>query len=106
MSAKHCTAIDLFCGTGGLSEGFRQAGYKILAGNDIDKIAGETFEKTNGEAAFLNGPINEFGTSDFLKAADLKHGQLDCLIGGPPCQAFSVYNHQRRLHDRHSYGVH
>lgn len=96
------TAIDLFCGAGGLSEGFRQAGFRILAGNDFDPHAGQTFEATHREAKFFPGPIENISAEDFLKAAKLKEGELDCLIGGPPCQAFSVYNHQRGLHDRRS----
>ena len=39
---------------------------------------------------------------DFLDAAELEKGELFCLVGGPPCQAFSVYNHQRGLHDERS----
>lgn len=96
------TAIDLFCGAGGLSEGFRQSGFHILAGNDFDEWAGATFAKTHSEARFLGGPIQDISTGELLKAAGLKKGQLDCLIGGPPCQAFSVYNHQRGMHDDRS----
>jgi DNA (cytosine-5)-methyltransferase 1 len=96
------TAIDLFCGAGGFSEGFREAGFRVLAGNDIDEFAGETFALTHNEATFLPGPIEKLSARDFLRAAKLKRGELDCLIGGPPCQAFSVYNHQRGLHDRRS----
>lgn len=96
------TAIDLFCGAGGLSEGFRQAGFHVLAGNDLDRYAGETFATTHQEAKFLPGPIEEISATDFLDAAGLARGELDCLIGGPPCQAFSVYNHQRGMHDRRS----
>ncbi|WP_136660599.1 DNA cytosine methyltransferase [Nitratireductor sp. XY-223] len=96
------TAIDLFCGAGGLSEGFRQSGFHILAGNDFDEWAGATFAKTHSEAKFLGGPIQDITTGALLKAAGLKKGQLDCLIGGPPCQAFSVYNHQRGMHDDRS----
>ena len=41
------TAVDLFCGAGGLSEGFRQAGYTVLAGNDINLAAGQTYRATH-----------------------------------------------------------
>mgnify|MGYP003627315148 CR=1 FL=1 len=99
---KRLTAIDLFCGAGGLSEGFRQAGFHVLAGNDIDETAGRTFTATHPEATFLHGPIDKISGKALLKAAGLKKGELTCLIGGPPCQAFSVYNHQRGMHDERS----
>lgn len=99
---KGWTVIDLFCGAGGLSEGFRQAGCHVLAGNDFDLAAGETFKATHSEAVFLGGPIQNYTAKDFLKAAGLKKGELDVLVGGPPCQGFSVYNHQRGLHDERS----
>ena len=102
MSYRGWTAIDLFCGAGGLSEGFRQAGFHILAGNDIDPFAIETFAGSHQESHALAGPIQEFSAQQFLGVAALKRGELDCLIGGPPCQAFSVYNHQRGMHDKRS----
>lgn len=100
MSTK--TVIDLFCGAGGLSEGFRQAGYHVLAGNDFFEAAGETYAATHREAKFLPNPIGDYTADDFLRAAGLKPGELDVLVGGPPCQGFSVYNHQRGLHDERS----
>lgn len=96
------TVIDLFSGAGGLSEGFRQAGYEILAANDFDKFAAETYKVTHPEAKFIDGSVQEIKASDFLNVAGLSKGELDCLIGGPPCQAFSVYNHQRGMHDERS----
>lgn len=93
------SAIDLFCGAGGLSEGFRQAGFHVLAGNDIDHSAGLTFSNSHPEAQFLEGPIEEISERDFLDAGGVSIGELDCLIGGPPCQGFSVYNHQRGVAD-------
>lgn len=95
-------AIDLFCGAGGLSEGFRQSGFTVLAGNDFDQAAGATFTKTHRSARFLAGPIQRCSVGDFLRAARIRPGALDALIGGPPCQGFSVYNHQRGLHDDRS----
>ncbi|MEX2300466.1 MAG: DNA cytosine methyltransferase [Bryobacterales bacterium] len=96
------TAIDLFCGAGGLSEGFRQAGFRILAGNDTDSFSAQTFAATHKDSVFLPGPIESISERSLLRAAGVRRGELDCLIGGPPCQAFSVYNHQRGLHDARS----
>lgn len=93
------TAIDLFCGAGGLSEGFRQAGFHVLAGQDYDEAAGATFAATHQEAKFIGGPIQKVSPQDLLKAAGAKAGQIDVIVGGPPCQGYSVYNHQRGKHD-------
>ena len=102
MARQQWTAIDLFCGAGGLSEGFRQAGFHVLVGNDINETVGETFKLTHREAIFLEGRIENITAPQFLKASGLAKGELDCLIGGPPCQSFSVYNHQRGMHDERS----
>jgi DNA (cytosine-5)-methyltransferase 1 len=96
------TTIDLFCGAGGLSEGFRQAGFTVLAANDFDADAANTFKLNHPETAFLDGPIQNIEADDLLSAGGLQAGELDVLVGGPPCQAFSVYNHQRGMHDERS----
>lgn len=96
------SAIDLFCGAGGLSEGFRQGGYKVLAGNDFNEVAGETFAATHSSATFLPGPIQDISVRKLASVTGLHKGELDVLIGGPPCQGFSVYNHQRGMHDERS----
>jgi DNA (cytosine-5)-methyltransferase 1 len=96
---RQLTAIDLFCGAGGLSEGFRQAGYHVLAGQDYDDKAGKTFALTHPEATFIGGPIQKVRPHDLLKASGLKRGELDVILGGPPCQGYSVYNHQRGADD-------
>jgi DNA (cytosine-5)-methyltransferase 1 len=95
----HLTAIDLFCGAGGLSEGFRQAGFHVLAGQDLDPVFGQTFVATHAEASFLAGPIQEVSATELMRAAGVKSGQLDVIVGGPPCQGYSVYNHQRGTDD-------
>lgn len=93
------TAIDLFCGAGGLSEGFRQAGAHVLAGQDIDATFGDTFANTHSEATFVHGPIQSVSADHLLAAAGCQAGEVDVLIGGPPCQGYSVYNHQRGVDD-------
>ncbi|MFD1956556.1 DNA cytosine methyltransferase [Paenibacillus thailandensis] len=96
------TCVDLFAGAGGLSEGLRQAGFNVLAANDFDNHAAITYKHNHPESVFLDGPIQEISASDILNKIGLKRGELFCLAGGPPCQAFSVYNHQRGMHDERS----
>ncbi|KIL39303.1 DNA methyltransferase [Gordoniibacillus kamchatkensis] len=96
------TCVDLFAGAGGLSEGLRQAGFTILAANDFDDHAATTYKHNHPETIFFDGPIQDIQAEDILKRTGLKRGELFCLAGGPPCQAFSVYNHQRGMHDERS----
>lgn len=96
------TAIDLFAGAGGLSEGFRQAGFNVLAANDFDETAAQTFKLNHPETQFVDGAIQDITTDRLLEVAGIARGELDALVGGPPCQAFSIYNHQRGMHDERS----
>lgn len=93
------TCIDLFSGAGGFAEGLRQSGWSILSGNDIDPDAGETFRLNFPEASFFEGAISDIDPQLILEDAGLKPGELDCLVGGPPCQSFSYNNHQRSASD-------
>lgn len=93
------TCIDLFAGAGGLAVGFRQAGWSIIGANDLNAAAGETFRLNFPEAAFFEGPISGVSAADLLRECSIKPGDLDCLIGGPPCQSFSYNNHQRSESD-------
>jgi DNA (cytosine-5)-methyltransferase 1 len=102
MDEPTLSCIDVFSGAGGLSHGFRLAGFAILAANDFDQHAAATMRATHSETDVLDGPIQDYAAADFLRRAGLKKGELDCLVGGPPCQAFSVYNHQRGKHDERS----
>lgn len=94
------TCVDLFCGAGGLSWGFRQAGFDVLAANDVDAVATDTYAANHPGTRVVTGEIERVSASALLEATQFV--PVDCLIGGPPCQAFSVYNHQRGLHDDRS----
>jgi DNA (cytosine-5)-methyltransferase 1 len=89
------TCVDLFSGAGGLAQGFREAGWAVLSGNDVDPEAGATFRLNFPEASFFQGPISRLSPAKLLEDAALTTGELDCLVGGPPCQSFSYNNHQR-----------
>lgn len=102
MAQKMLSAIDLFAGAGGLTEGFRQAGFRCLAANDFDSAAAKTFKASHPEATFIEGKIEKISNGLLREVAGVAKGDLDVLLGGPPCQAFSVYNHQRGFHDERS----
>lgn len=86
---KKFTVVDLFCGAGGFSEGFRKAGYEILFGFDKCAQAIDTFSyNLTNNCQF--GDIREFSSRDLLDLAGLDPGDIDIVIGGPPCQGFSV----------------
>lgn len=91
------TVVDLFSGAGGLSEGFRQAGFEILAGSDNDPDALATFSANFPSAEAILGDIRESHTREAILAVARK---ATVLVGGPPCQAFSqVRNHTRMIDD-------
>lgn len=82
--------IDFFCGCGGFSKGFEQAGFKIRLGIDIWQDAVTTYEKNFQDAVTIVGDITKQTGEGLLKAAGLKSSEVDVIIGGPPCQGFSV----------------
>ena len=91
------TVVDLFSGAGGISEGFRQAGYGVLAGSDSDPDAAATYSRNFPEACTVAGDICEPAVHErILEAARC----ASVIVGGPPCQAFSqMRNHSRMIED-------
>lgn len=92
------TTIDLFCGAGGITEGFRQAGFNCLYGNDVNDWALKTFSLNHPNAIADNRGV-EIDPSEIRERLDLKPGDLDVLCGGPPCQGFSINAPERFLDD-------
>jgi len=80
--------IDLFCGAGGLSLGFQNAGCRILGGIEINPHAVRTHHK-NFPDTCLNLPSTDITQIDFNQL-NLEPGEIDILIGSPPCQVFSA----------------
>lgn len=83
-------AISLFCGAGGCSLGFKMSGYEIVYATDIDKKAIETYLTNFPETIAENKNIKDIDFKHLLKKLKLQQGELDFLIGGPPCQGFST----------------
>lgn len=79
---KGLTAVSLFAGAGGLCLGFRNAGVRILYANDFNKDACATYRLHSPEVTVVQGDISKIAAEDIPDA--------DLLIGGPPCQGFSI----------------
>ena len=92
-------AIELFCGCGGLSTGFLDAGMRVAAGFDIDRRAVEAF-RYNHEYRGSVGHVADVHTLDGQTVLE-KSGlpTVDLLLGGPPCQPFSIVGKRRGRED-------
>ena len=75
-------AIDLFCGCGGLSYGFEQAGFHILLGIDNDAKALETFELNHKGAKSICGDITQISYEKNIKPL-IGEKEIDIIVGGP-----------------------
>ncbi len=99
------TALSLFSGGGGLDLGFAAAGFKIGCSSDIDPFSCNTLllnkEKKNfyTHASAITADIKKITAKDILKEAQMQKGSVDIIIGGPPCQAFSVFGQRKGLTD-------
>jgi len=81
------TAIDLFCGAGGLSTGLHAAGFAVLVGADNDKIALETYTANIGGLSYSRSLTNPAAFLDQLQTWGIK--EVDLIAAGLPCQPFS-----------------
>ena len=88
MSRK-LTAIDLFSGCGGFSYGFQQAGFHVLLGVDNTEIALKTFAKNHDNSITLNLNLHKDEAIDTI-VESIEGKEIDVIIGGPPCQGFSL----------------
>jgi DNA (cytosine-5)-methyltransferase 1 len=92
--------IDLFSGTGGLSLGFEDAGFRIIYALEKDKYAAETYGRNrNGGTIVEVTDILEMQPEDILRNLGISRGDLDIVLGGPPCQGFSIANMRTRNKD-------
>ncbi|MBI5696790.1 MAG: DNA cytosine methyltransferase [Nitrospirae bacterium] len=93
------TSIDLFCGAGGITAGFRQVGYRSLYANDIMKEAIDTFAWNNPDVMAECLPVEQVDPAEIMRRIGLEASELDVLVGGPPCQGFSINAPERFMSD-------
>lgn len=92
-SKKQLTAIDLFCGAGGLTVGLKKAGFKVVAAVEFDPELAKTYKKNHPEVHVIVKDIRDVTAKEILKLTGLK--KIDLVAGCPPCQGFS------KLTDKH-----
>ena len=90
---KHGSYVDLFCGAGGLSEGLRQAGHRVIVATDVNRHMCNTYRLNHENATVVQANIlNDSDTDNLMDTIEsrLKGRTLNLLAGGPPCQGFST----------------
>lgn len=88
--------ISLFSGAGGLDLGFEKAGFSIPAANEFDKEIWETFEINHPNTHLIRGDVRQITKKDI---APFISGDVDGIIGGPPCQSWSEAGSLRGIDD-------
>ncbi len=94
MTKSSFNVVDLFCGAGGLSYGFDRAGFNLVYAADNDANAVETYRKNLGDHVHTVDIYEQ--SRETIAEVIGRNTQVDVVIGGPPCQGFSV---QRRGSD-------
>ncbi|GAB2498907.1 DNA cytosine methyltransferase [Pseudoxanthomonas sangjuensis] len=90
--------IDLFAGAGGLSLGFEQAGFDVVAAVEIDPVHAATHEYNFPDCAVIPRSVTELTGAKIRAAAGIGSQKVDVVFGGAPCQGFSLIG-QRALDD-------
>lgn len=98
---KKPTVIDMFCGCGGLSRGFMDAGYEVLLGVDNNLPALETFKENHNGAVAMDGDLFQ-GSTILQMAHYTNNSNIDLIIGGPPCQGFSLTGTRNEKDERNT----
>lgn len=94
--------IDLFAGAGGLSLGAARAGFEVSAAVEIDEFAVSTHKKNFPGSLHLSEDVATLSGDRLLLLSGLKKGEVDGIIGGPPCQGFSVMGKQDEKDSRNN----
>ena len=88
--------ISLFSGCGGLDLGFERAGFKIPVANEFDKTIWETFKANHPNTNLIEGDIRQITKEDISQYIS---GEVDGIIGGPPCQSWSEAGSLKGIED-------
>lgn len=90
QTQKPYNCVEIFSAPGGLSLGFKMAGFHLLAGIDIYRDGLKTFHANAPDAVAVLRDVKTLSGKELLGMSGLSSGALDVLVGGPPCQGFST----------------
>lgn len=93
------TFVDLFAGVGGITQGFKQAGLKCLLSVDIDPHASEAYRINHPTDSFIQGDLADKKVEKTI-LDNLEGKKVNILVGGPPCQGFSIFGARRFIKTR------
>ncbi len=91
--------ISLFSGAGGLDIGFERAGFKVAVAIEVDTACCETLRANKPLLPIINKSITDVSGEEILNTAGLEVGEAALVIGGPPCQSFSLAGLRKGLDD-------
>jgi DNA (cytosine-5)-methyltransferase 1 len=89
VASQTLNVIDLFCGCGGMSKGLTDAGLNVIAGIDIWDKAVESYNKNYHHKAYC-ADLTQLPPEKFNELYNKENKNVDVLVGGPPCQSFSI----------------
>ena len=99
QSSAKPKVISLFSGAGGLDIGFKNAGFEIAVAVEMDPACCETLQANNSQLPIINKNITEVSAQEILSKAGLQPLEAALVIGGPPCQSFSLAGLRKGLDD-------
>lgn len=97
---KKPKVIDLFAGVGGLSLGFENCGFDVVLANEYDESIAAAYKANHKGTRMIVGDITSL---DLEKTFGPYQGQIDVVIGGPPCQGFSQKGQRKTIHDERNF---
>ena len=93
---KKRTAIDLFSGAGGLSQGLKQAGFDVVGAVESVPTYAESYQMNHPKTNLKLSDITKIDPEEYMKELGLNPGELDLLAGCPPCQGYSTIGTRNR----------
>ena len=106
VTKKRPIAVDLFAGVGGMTLGFEQAGFDVLASVEIDPIHAAAHEFNFPFWSVLCRDVAQLTGEEIRQSSAIQNQEIDVVCGGPPCQGFSLIGKRVLTDDRNALVFH